>query len=108
MRFAAGHLLSVMVVSMAVYVGLQIWAIRRWQGWFAKLAWLPVVGYATWLVVFALEVARDPTSHNLLPFELMIGMLAAFAYLALLTVICAGLAIMRKTLKHRNVRSAVL
>lgn len=38
----------------------------QWQ----LLAWIPVTPLAVWGVYVAIGITRDPTSHNLWPFEL--------------------------------------
>jgi hypothetical protein len=65
-----------LVVALAGW--LQFVQPRRWLGNLAILALAPV---ATVVVRIAVDVARDPTSHNLFPFELalagFVGVLAA-------------------------------
>ena len=40
----------------------------EWQ----LLAWVPVLPLAIWGIIVAFAVTRDPTSHNLWPFEAVI------------------------------------
>ena len=37
-----------------------------------------------WGSLFVRDIARDPTSHNLFPFEILIGVAVALPYLGLL------------------------
>ena len=68
------------------YLALQVRTLARWRGVFRALAALPLAGWLLWMVVFALDVSRDPTSHNLFPFEIVIGAFAASGYLGLLAL----------------------
>jgi hypothetical protein len=86
---------AALVVLICAYLGLQVWAIRRWQGMYAKLAWIPIIGWGIWLVAFVIAVLRDPSSHNLLPFEVAIGISVGFAFLALIAVTRAAFAAVR-------------
>ena len=65
------------------YVVAQVRALRRWQGTARTLAWLPVLAAGLYTLKFALDVARDPTSHNLFPFELIIGSVLGLGFLGL-------------------------
>jgi hypothetical protein len=65
------------------YLALQLRALRRWQGRGRLAAGLPLLGWAMWGLILARDVLRDPSSHNLFPFEILLGALAALAYLGL-------------------------
>ena len=45
---------------------------RASQDEWRLLAWAPVLPLAAWALYIAVGVTRDPTSHNLWPFELVI------------------------------------
>jgi hypothetical protein len=66
-----------------VYLVVQVRALRRWEGTARALAWLPVLAAGLYGLNFALDVARDPTSHNLFPFELIIGSVLGLGFLGL-------------------------
>lgn len=66
-----------------LYLGAQIRALRRWEGTARTLAWLPALAAAAYVAKFVLDVSLDPTSHNLFPFELIIGSLLGLAFLGL-------------------------
>ncbi len=66
---------------------LQVLALRRWQGGFRLAAAAPLPGWAVWLAKFLYDVAIDPTSHNLFPFEILIGATVSLVYLSILTVL---------------------
>jgi hypothetical protein len=51
---------------------------EEWQ----LLAWVPVLPLLIWGVLLAVAVTRDPTSHNLWPFELVFWALLSGALFA--------------------------
>ena len=61
--------------------------LRRWASGWRMAAALPLLGRAVWVATFAWDVSLDPTSHNLFPFEILIGAGAALLYLGCLAVI---------------------
>ena len=67
--------------------GLQARLLRRWAGGWRLAAGLPLLGWAVWGGNFARDVTRDPTSHNLFPFEILFGALVRCAYLGCLAVL---------------------
>jgi hypothetical protein len=64
-----------------VYLVAQVRALYRWEGIARKLAWLSALVAGLYVAKFALDVSSDPTSHNLLPFELIVVSLIGLAYL---------------------------
>ena len=64
-----------------VYLVVQLRALCRWEGIARKLAWLSALAAIVYLAKFAIDVSVDPTSHNLLPFELIVVSLIGLAYL---------------------------
>lgn len=68
------------------YLAAQAGCVGRWSGGWRLAAGLPLLGWAVWGGLFARDVSSDPTSHNLFPFEIMIGATAALVYLGVLTV----------------------
>ena len=71
------------------YAWAQAKLLRRWAGAWRLAAGLPLLGWAIWAGNFARDVTRDPTSHNLFPFEVLIGAGMALLYLG-------GLAVLRR------------
>ena len=66
-----GNLL--LFLAPAALVGLRAWRLSRtsrdeWQ----LLAWIPIMPLLLWGSWMAWSVTRDPTSHNLWPFELVL------------------------------------
>jgi hypothetical protein len=79
-------LLLVLAVPLG-YVALQLRALVSWHGPARLAALLPLLGWTVWGVSFARDVARDPTSHNLFPVEILLGAGAALVYLGLVMVL---------------------
>ena len=63
-----------------VYLVVQLRALCRWEGIARKLAWLSALAAVVYVAKFAIDVSVDPTSHNLLPFELILVSLIGLAY----------------------------
>ena len=81
--------LPLLLAAPVVYALVQIRALRRWAGAWRIAAGLPLLGWGIWGGNFARDVTRDPTSHNLFPFEVLIGAGMALLYLG-------GLAVLRR------------
>ena len=62
-------LISIVAIA-GVIIGLQVWAIRAWQGVWRWLAAGPLLLAGADLVLILGSIAIDPTSHNLWPLEL--------------------------------------
>jgi hypothetical protein len=48
-----------------------LWGVLRWKGGWRILAALPLVVVGMWIIKDTVEISADPSSHNLLPFELI-------------------------------------
>ena len=68
------------------YFWLQVCLLRRWAGEWRVAAALPAIGWLVWLAGFVRDVSVDPTSHNLFPFEILIGVALAGLYLGALAL----------------------
>jgi hypothetical protein len=71
----------------AAYVAAQVRALRRWRGPIRAAAALPLPVWLVWCAKFGVDVARDPTSHNLFPFEILFLALGSLAWLGLVAVV---------------------
>jgi len=56
------------------------------RGEWTLLAWVPIVPLLIWGVLMARDVTRDPTSHNLWPFELFLWGLVTLVLMGLFTI----------------------
>jgi hypothetical protein len=83
------------ILAAAVFFGaliLNAALIRRWQGWWRAIACLPIAALIAWSIFIVVGILREPGSHNLWPFELVLwggGALLALGLLALLKRIIA-------------------
>ena len=69
------------------YVAAQVMLLSRWTGASRLAAALTLPLWAAWATSFVRDVNLDPTSHNLFPFEILIGAVASLIYLGGLSVI---------------------
>jgi hypothetical protein len=81
--YGVGFMLVVLVLGIGGIV-LPVLAVRRWQGGWRVAACLPLAVIGFVVLRFAIDVAIDPTSHNLWPFEIL---QAGFVSLVLLGVL---------------------
>lgn len=65
----------------------QLRCLERWRGGWRLAAGLPVAGWLVWVVALVRDLAADPTSHNLFPFEILLGVMGASLYLACLALL---------------------
>jgi hypothetical protein len=82
------------LVALPFLVGLplactcqQVRLVRRWTGLWRLAAVLPLPGWALWTFTFARDLAADPTSHNLFPFEILIWAGLASCYLGVVALV---------------------
>ena len=76
--------------AMAAIVGVPVVSVRlarAWDGGWRLLAALPAAAYAFITARLVLDVARDPTSHNLWPFEYLMATGASVPWLGLLLLV---------------------
>ncbi|HWB30384.1 MAG TPA: hypothetical protein VG736_07775 [Vicinamibacterales bacterium] len=68
--FFGGFMLVMAAIGIGAVV-MPIRALRRWQGgwWYAALVAIAPIAFVVLRIAF--DVARDPTSHNLWPFEIV-------------------------------------
>jgi hypothetical protein len=67
-------------------VGAPIWALRKWRGWWRLAAVLPFAIMAFVVGRIVVDTARDPTSHNLWPFEILYSGTAGLALIVVLAL----------------------
>lgn len=69
------------------YVVAQYFALKRWTGGLRIAAAMPLPLWLVWGAVLVADLLRDPTSHNLFPFEILLGAIVALLYLAFLRLV---------------------
>lgn len=72
---------ALLLLVAAGYIRLQVRAARDWEGLFGFAGKAPLAGWALWSALFAADIMRDPTSHSLWPFEVVMGLVLASLYL---------------------------
>lgn len=83
-----GFMLAVLGLLIAG-VGVPLWSVWKWRGGWRIAAAVPVVVILFVVLRIVIDTARDPTSHNLWPFEIL-----QFGIVAL--VIVGGLKLARR------------
>jgi hypothetical protein len=81
-----GFMLAVAGLFLAS-LGWPAWALWKWRGGWRKAAVLPVVAMAFVALRIVFDTARDPTSHNLWPFEILMFGLASVVFMAALALV---------------------
>lgn len=71
------------LVPAAAMGGVSFVLARASRDEWRLLAWVPVLPLAAWGLFIVIGVTRDPTSHNLWPFELLIWAAVSLLLLAL-------------------------
>lgn len=69
---------------------LCVIAAIRWQGRWRFAGVVPLLLFGVWLAKFLFDVARDPTSHNLWPFEMLYWAGLTFVWLVVWFVVKKG------------------
>jgi hypothetical protein len=68
-------------------VGAPIWALWKWRGWWRLAAVVPFVVMALVVARIVIDTSRDPTSHNLWPFEIVYSGAAGLALIIVLALV---------------------
>lgn len=81
--------MDVVLVVFAALVALafmiiQVWSLARWSGGWRTAALLPLIGFGFVAARVVFDTRRDPTSHNLWPFEVLLAAAVALVALGLL------------------------
>ena len=82
------------MIIMPLLFGLPLLAIVlcalafvRWKGGWRYAGGFPLALFALWLVKFLFDITRDPSSHNLWPFELLMWSVPTLAWLLILILV---------------------
>jgi hypothetical protein len=78
-------------------LALELVAVVRWRGAWRALAALPGLALAAVVLRIVVDVGRDPTSHNLWPFEVALTSMGALAVLGVLFAVRAIFARARRS-----------
>jgi hypothetical protein len=68
-------------------VGAPVWALWKWRGWWRLAAVVPFAVMAFVVARIVVDTARDPTSHNLWPFEILYSGAAGLALIVVLALV---------------------
>ncbi len=90
--------LIVLLAAAATNVAISIYAVWRARKFRRLLASLPLLGFLGVGLNIFLGISRDPTSHNLWPFELLITCAAGIIY----SIAFLGLQALLLRRKQRN------
>jgi hypothetical protein len=76
---AAGYRYTQALSQPLLWVVILIVVVSAGVGWLTRRKWAVGLGtMSPFPIAMAIEIAQDPTSHNLLPFEVLITWLPAF------------------------------
>ena len=81
---AAALLIGLTALMLITFLGLEAAAFVRWRGAWRIAAAVPALALAGVVARVALDVRRDPTSHNLWPLEIAVWLLGGLMLIALL------------------------
>lgn len=76
-----------LLLALLLFVGFvcaEVLSLARWRSGWRIAAMLPLLGVLFVAVRILVDTRRDPTSHNLWPFEIVFGTAVALAALGLL------------------------
>ena len=68
-------------------IGAPVWALWRWRGWWRLAGVIPFGVMAFVVGRIAVDTARDPTSHNLWPLEIVYSGAAGLGLIAVLALV---------------------
>jgi hypothetical protein len=83
--FMSGFMLVVLGLLLGG-IGAPAWAIWRWRGGWRMGATIPAVLMAFVVLRIMVDTARDPTSHNLWPFEIVMFGIVSLAIMGALAI----------------------
>jgi hypothetical protein len=67
-------------------IGVPLWSVWKWRGGWRVAAAVPAAVMAFVVLRILIDTARDPTSHNLWPFEILMWGVFALAWIGVLTL----------------------
>lgn len=88
--FAKIFTAAMTIIAAALFLGaiiLPIIALKRWRGPWRFAAGLPLLVLLALAAIISISIMRDPTAHNLWPFELVVWGVASLIYLGALALL---------------------
>ena len=82
----SGFMLGVLALLIGS-IAVPLWSVWKWQGGWKIAAALPAALIAFVVLRILVDTARDPTSHNLWPFEILQSGVAVLAAMGVLKVV---------------------
>ena len=76
-----------MLLIPCILVFLCVKLYRNWNAPYQAIALLPLMPLPVWFAKFLFDIKRDPTSHNLFPFEVFFVIIAGFVILLIVSVL---------------------
>jgi hypothetical protein len=81
-------IIQIIIVALIVgFISLEVLTLRRWQGWWRRLAALPPIALVVMILNIVIGVLRDKTAHNLWPLEIVAYVAGGFVYLVVLMLL---------------------
>jgi hypothetical protein len=68
-------------------IGVPLWSVWKWRGGWRIAAAIPAAGVVFVVLRIVIDTARDPTSHNLWPFEILMAGTGALLYIGVLALV---------------------
>jgi hypothetical protein len=76
-----------LVALVLACLGAPVWALWKWRGWWRLAGVVPFAAMAFVVGRIVLDTARDPTSHNLWPLEIVYSGAAGLALILVLALV---------------------
>ncbi|HVS77488.1 MAG TPA: hypothetical protein VHE11_11175 [Steroidobacteraceae bacterium] len=77
----------IMLALVLAGVGVPLWSVWKWRGGWKVAAAVPAAVVVFVVLRIILDTARDPTSHNLWPFEIVMFSAGALACIGVLRAV---------------------
>ena len=84
---AAILIFAFVIIIFALFVFLEVFALKRLEGWWRRIALIPAAALVAIIVFIVGGIIYDPTAHNLWPFEILIWSAGGSAFLGLLFLV---------------------
>jgi hypothetical protein len=68
-------------------IGVPLWSVWKWRGGWRIAAAVPAAAVVFVVLRIVIDTARDPTSHNLWPFEILMAGTGALLCIGVLALV---------------------